>query len=114
MMLLFVTLGIVAVIVQFVFPPGVAARGWKLWGMTYGQWCSLQFGLLCVMSIAVLVHVMLHWKWVCGVVSRQVIGRTELPDEGVQTILGVGMLIVLLNIAGVVIAIANFTVQSPR
>ncbi|MFK7820265.1 MAG: DUF4405 domain-containing protein [Planctomycetaceae bacterium] len=113
MLVLFVALGIVAVIVQFVFPPGIAARGWTLWGLSYGSWCSLQFGLLCVMALAVLIHVMLHWTWICGVVSRQLMGRTQLPDNGVQTILGVGLLIVLLNVAGVVVAIARFMINAP-
>ena len=113
LLLLFVALGTVAVIVQFVFPPGIAARGWTLWGMSYGQWCSVQFALLCVMSLAVLVHVMLHWSWVCGVISRQLLSRRHLPDDGVRTILGVALLITLLNVVGIVIAIANFTIQAP-
>lgn len=114
MMFLFVAIGIVAVIVQFVFPPGVAARGWSLWGLNYGQWCSVQFSLLCVFALCVLVHVMLHWTWVCGVVSRQLMSRTRLPDDGVRTIVGVGLLILLLNVAGVVVALANFAIQAPK
>ncbi|MCA9065831.1 MAG: DUF4405 domain-containing protein, partial [Planctomycetaceae bacterium] len=47
MLLNLVALGVAGVIVYFVFPPGIAAKGWLLWGMTYGQWCSIQFGLLC-------------------------------------------------------------------
>ena len=34
LLVLFVALGATAVIVQFIFPPGVAAKGWLLWGMT--------------------------------------------------------------------------------
>jgi hypothetical protein len=113
MLVLFVALGIIAVIVQFVFPPGVAARGWTLWGMSYGQWCSVQFTLLCMMAFAVLVHVMLHWPWVCGVVWRQLLGRSRLPNDGVRTIVGVGVLIVLLNVAGIFVAIASFMITAP-
>lgn len=113
MLVLFVALGIVAVIVHFVFPPGVAARGWTLWGMTYGQWCSVQFIMLCAMALAVLVHVMLHWPWICGVIWRQLLGRSRLPDDGVRTLVGVGLLIVLLNVAGIAVAIAKFTIATP-
>ena len=76
LMLVFVALSITAVIVQFVFPPGVAAKGWLLWGMNYGQWCGLQFTGLCILGFGVVVHVMLHWAWVCGVVVRKMMGST--------------------------------------
>ncbi len=113
LMLTFVALSITAVIVQFVFPPGVAAKGWLLWGMNYGQWCSLQFGVLCVLGLGVIVHVMLHWAWVCGVVVRKLLHRKELPDDGIQTVYGVGLLIALLLTAATVIGFAMLTIQMP-
>ncbi|HQZ69615.1 MAG TPA: hypothetical protein PLY87_31235, partial [Planctomycetaceae bacterium] len=113
LMLAFVTLAIIAVIVQFVFPPGVAAKGWLLWGMNYGQWCSLQFAVLCILGFGVLVHVMLHWTWVCGVVVRKVLRRRDLPDDGIRTIYGVGLLITLLLAAATVIGIAMLTIEMP-
>ena len=114
LMLTFVALSVTAVIVQFVFPPGVAAKGWMLWGMNYGQWCSLQFAMLCVLGFGVVVHVMLHWTWVCGVVVRKLLHRTELPDDGIQTVYGVGLLITLLMAAATVIGFAMLTIQMPR
>ena len=113
LMLTFVALSITAVIVQFVFPPGVAAKGWLLWGMNYGQWCSLQFGMLCVLGFGVVVHVMLHWAWVCGVVVRKLLHRKELPDDGIQTVYGVGLLITLLLTAATVIGFAMLSIQMP-
>ncbi len=113
LMLAFVALSIIAVIVQFVFPPGVAAKGWLLWGMNYGQWCSLQFAVLCILGFGVVVHVMLHWTWVCGVVVRKLLRRRDLPDDGIRTIYGVGLLITLLLAAATVIGIAMLTIQMP-
>jgi len=113
LMLTFVALSITAVIVQFVFPPGVAAKGWLLWGMNYGQWCSLQFAMLCVLGFGVVIHVMLHWTWVCGVVVRKLLHRKELPDDGIQTVYGVGLLITLLMAAATVIGFAMLTIQMP-
>jgi hypothetical protein len=113
LMLAFVTLAIVAVIVQFVFPPGVAAKGWLLWGMNYGQWCSLQFAVLCILGFGVLVHVMLHWTWVCGVVVRKVLRLKEMPDDGIRTVYGVGLLIALLLSAATVVGVAMLTIQMP-
>jgi hypothetical protein len=113
LMLTFVVLSITAVIVQFVFPPGVAARGWLLWRMNYSQWCGLQFTMLCVLGFGVVVHVMLHWTWVCGVVVRKLLHRKELPDDGIQTVYGVGLLIALLLTAATVIGFAMLTIQMP-
>ncbi len=113
LMVAFVTLSIIAVIVQFVFPPGVAAKGWLLWGMNYGQWCSLQFSTLAVLGFGVIVHVMLHWTWVCGVIARKLMRRRELPDDGIRTVYGVGLLIALLLTGATLIGFAMLTIQMP-
>lgn len=113
LMLAFVALSITAVIVQFVFPPGVTAKGWLLWGMDFGQWSSIQFAALAVLGFGVVVHVMLHWQWVCGVVVRKLLHRKELPDDGIRTIYGVGLLIGLLLTGATIVGIAMLTIQMP-
>ena len=109
----FVLLSITAVIVQFVFPPGIAARGVSLWGMSYGQWCSLQFALIATLGLGVLVHVMLHWSWVCGVLARRILGQSSLPDDGIRTIYGVGLLIGLLLSGAVAVGLAQWMIVLP-
>ncbi len=109
----FVALSIVAVIVQFVFPPGVGAKGWMLWGMNYGQWCSIQFGLLAFLGIGVILHVMLHWTWVCSVVARRIFKTKEMPDDGIRTVYGVGFLIVLLLTGAICVGVAMMTIRMP-
>ncbi|MFO0866192.1 MAG: DUF4405 domain-containing protein [Gemmataceae bacterium] len=32
-----------SVMLQVIFPPGTAASGWRLWGMSYDQWRNVQF-----------------------------------------------------------------------
>jgi hypothetical protein len=102
-----------AVIVQFVFPPGVAAKGWTLWSMNFGQWCSVQFFFLSVLAFGILVHVMLHWSWVCGVIARKLFHQRELPDDGIRTVYGVGLLIVLLLSGATVVGIAMMSIKMP-
>lgn len=109
----FVKLCLTSVILQFVFPPGVAARGAMLWGMSYGQWCSLQFGLLAVLGFGVLIHVMLHWTWVCSVLSKRVLKQSEVPDNGIRTLYGVGLLIGLLLLGAVSIGVAQWMIVLP-
>ena len=111
---MFVALSITAVIVQFVFPPGVAARGAALWGMNYGQWCGLQFAVLAIFGLGVLLHVMLHWTWICSVVTKRVLGNSELPDDGIRTIYGVGLLICLLLIGAVCVGLAQWSIVLPE
>jgi len=104
----------VGLVVEFVFPPGTNAAGWTLWGLSYNAWSRLQFGLVSVLTLGVLVHVMLHWTWVCGVVVSKLLRRKRqpAPDDGIRTLYGVATLIVLLTVIGVVVAAANLAVQS--
>lgn len=111
--LTFVVLSIVAVIVQFVFPPGVAARGASLWGMSYGQWCSVQFMLIAGLGLGILLHVMLHWTWVCSVLSKRVLNQSEVPDDGIRTVYGVGLLIALLLTGAICIGLAQWSIVLP-
>ena len=39
-----------AVIVRFVFPPRIRARGWYLWGLNYDQWATVQFAILAILA----------------------------------------------------------------
>ena len=109
----FVLLCVTATIVQFVFPPGVAARGVSLWGLCYGQWCSLQFGLIVTLGIGVLVHVMLHWPWVCSVLTKRILGQSKVPDDGIRTVYGVGILISLLLVGAITIGLAQWMIVMP-
>ncbi|QDU26200.1 hypothetical protein ETAA8_12750 [Anatilimnocola aggregata] len=102
-----------AVIVRFVFPPGPDAAGWYLWGYNYQQWSTFQFGVIATLALGILVHLMLHWSWVCGILVTQFTrNKRAKMDEGTQTIVGVGLLIVLLNVVGGAIAIAALTIRS--
>ena len=113
LLLIFALHSVSAVIVQFVFPPGVAAKGWTLWSMNFGQWCSVQFFFLSVLAFGIVVHVMLHWSWVCGVIARKLLHQRELPDDGIRTVYGVGLLIVLLLSGATVVGIAMMSIKMP-
>lgn len=104
--------GWVTAMLQVVFPAPTSADGWVLWGLSFDQWRDAQFFSLCLFAGLVLVHVMLHWNWVCSVIATQVLRRNR-PDSGMQTIYGVAILIVLLNliVGGIIVAI--LTVKSP-
>jgi len=103
-----------SVIVRFVFPPGTDARGWLLWRLSYDQWAMVQFAILCFLTFCILIHVMLHWSWVCGVIATRLTRDKKAKlDEGTQTIYGVGFLILILNLLGLAIAVAALTIKAP-
>jgi hypothetical protein len=105
-------------IVHVVFPPGPNAAEWTLWGWGYAQWSDFSFGLLCALALGIVIHVMLHWPWVCGVVTSQIIPRKDgqkarKMTDGVRTLYGVSLLIVVLHVIGVGVAAAWIAIQAP-
>ena len=112
-LVILVLLGWVSATLQLIFPAPTTAAGWTLWGLNYDQWRDVQFGILCLFAFGILVHVMLHWNWVCSVIATQIVRSKERPDEGTQTIYGVLTLIVLLHVIGIGVIIALFCVHRP-
>ncbi len=107
-----------SVVIRFVFPVATKSEGWTLWGLDYLAWTDIQLGTLCVMLASVILHVMLHWSWICGVIenwNKKRRGSTAVgkADTGNRTLWGVGALIVLLNVLGLAIAIAALSIQEP-
>jgi hypothetical protein len=98
---------------QFIFPAPTLAGGWTLFGLTYDQCRDIQFATLCTFSFGILIHLMLHWNWICSVIATQILTDSERPDEGMQTIYGVATLIVMLHLVGAGIIVALFFVHRP-
>jgi len=104
----------VSAMLQFVFPPPTLAEGWKLWGLSFDQWRDVQFASLCVCALLAIEHLVLHWNWVCTVLATRVLRIKARPDEGVQTIYGVGTFIVILTVLMGGIVAAVLTVEHPH
>ncbi len=118
LLVVFLGLSWVSLITRFVFPPASQSVGWTLWGRDLEWWNSLRFGTLCLFAAGILLHVMLHWSWVCGVIAnwrrkRSGAAAKGKADTGIQTLYGVGLLIAILNVLGLGIAVAVLTVQEP-
>ena len=113
----FSTLIWISVVVQFVFPPAEAASGYTLWGRSLSQFMDLQFGVLAFFFVGIVLHLMLHWSWICGVLGSRLLrargGKKRTMKDGQRTIFGVGLMIVLLNIMGLGIAIAALSLRAP-
>jgi hypothetical protein len=115
LLLIAVSLLFTSVVLRFVFPAPAAAAGWRLWGHGYDAWANLQFVLMAIISLAILLHLMMHWSWVCGVVLTKLLRRSarhEKVDNPSQTLWGVAMLIIVINVLGALVGLAYLTIQS--
>lgn len=116
LLIVFLVLVFVTVVVRFIFPSVEDADKWSLWSWTMTQWIDAQFVVLCLLSLGILLHLMLHWTWICGVLTQRILprkGKKQNWDDGMRTIFGVGLMIVILNILGGLIAIAALTIRHP-
>jgi hypothetical protein len=61
-------------LIRFVLPPGSTGRhggrALTLWGMDRHDWGALHFWLAVALLGLLLLHVALHWSWVCGLWQR--------------------------------------------
>lgn len=117
LMLTFVLLIGVTAIIRFIFPPAALSAGWVLWGGTLDGWLNAQFFIIAAFMFGVVLHIMLHWNWICGVVANWYSkrkGRVERMDDGSKTIWGVGFLILVFNILGILLAIAALAIHRPE
>lgn len=103
-------------LIEFVFPAGTQAGGWRVWGWSYDQWSRLRAIFLAFFTLMTLVHLILQWSWVCNFITSRIHRgaerKTKLPD-GIKTIYGVALLITVLGGIGVMLAVASVMVQSP-
>jgi predicted nucleic acid-binding Zn ribbon protein len=55
----------------------------------------------------------LHWNWVCSVLAAQILKSRQRTDESMQTIYGVGVLIVILHVILIGVIVAKYGVVKP-
>ena len=72
-LLVLLALAATGLLLKYVLPPGSrGGRGLRLWDMTRHEWGDIHFWLSIVLAVLVIVHLALHWTWVCAVVARWV------------------------------------------
>jgi hypothetical protein len=112
LMILFLVQSWLLAIVALVFPR--SSHGWTLWGANAGDWLDALFMTSCAFAVGIVLHVMLHWSWVCGTISTKLLGRKAGKDDGTQTLIGVGFLILLLHILGAAVLAAKVGLIRPH
>jgi|GEM_PF-1826299 len=112
--LLFLSVLSTASIVHFVFPAPSLADCWSLWAMNLDTWSRIEIVAICVFAVAVIVHLILHWTWVCGFITTRISrykGWKITVSASAKTLYGVSVLILALTALAVIYAAASFAVK---
>ena len=100
--------------IRFVLPPGTGGRhdghGLQLWGMGRHDWGDVHFWTSIVVIALLLIHVVLHWSWVCTTLGG-LCGVEGAARSGKRNVYGVGCLAILIFLFGGFIWYANSVVQ---
>ncbi len=92
-------------VIRFVLPPGTGGRhgggGLLLWSLGRHDWGDVHFWASVALGVLLVVHVALHWSWVCTMV-QQVLRGTAVCQPGVRkrNAYGVGFLVVIVLVFG--------------
>jgi len=95
-------------IIRFILPPGTGGGhgegGLLLWGLGRHDWGDVHFWTSMVLVALLVVHVALHWSWVCMMMQRLLGGAEGIqPAAGRCNACGVGFAV------AVVLAFGAFT-----
>lgn len=97
LLILFLVQAWMFAVLHVVFPRGAGAD-WNVWGATPLDWSESLFSTFCAFSVGIVMHVMFHWAWICGVVATRLLNRKPGKDDGSHTLWGVGIIVILLHL----------------
>jgi hypothetical protein len=98
-------------IMKWPLPPGSGSRGLTLWGLGRHEWGDVHFWAAVALGTLLILHVALHWSWVCGTIRRLVKGPRQ-PRGALDNAYGVVFLLVLIGFFTTLTLVANASVTS--
>lgn len=95
-------------IMKFALPPGSGGAGLALWSLGRHDWGSIHFWCTVALGVLILLHLYLHWSWVCVLTNRLLHPSRKVtpPAKGTQRWAGVAALLVLVG------ALVGFTMAT--
>lgn len=79
-------------IIKYILPPGSGRRGHglMLWNLDRHGWGDVHFWLSIALLAILLVHVALHWSWVCNFVRHRIRPNKPLGKLSPRTTIALG------------------------
>src|SRR4051794_8385223 len=117
LLLAFLALLWTSIVLRGLFPAGPQAAEWRIFALDYDTWSKIQFGELVTMALLVLLHLIMHWTWVCGFVAArmsELVGRRLTTNESTRTAYGVSLLIAILCVLGFFLFLAQIGTHAPK
>jgi heme/copper-type cytochrome/quinol oxidase subunit 2 len=113
-LLAMVALAGTGLLLRFVLPPGSrGGHGLQLWNLTRHDWGDVHFWLSIVLGTLVVVHVALHWTWVCSLVARRVRSDGRRGGQGApkrRMLSGVAAVVAVTALLVVFVWVARFSI----
>ena len=99
-------------VLRYVLPPGSrGGRGLQLWGLTRHEWGDVHFWLVVALGGLIVVHVTLHWTWVCAVMGRWC--RVGQSSAARRFVYGVAFLAGIAALLGAIVWLASVNTIGP-
>jgi len=105
-------------VVRYTLPAGSGGHGGSgglvLWGLNRHGWGDVHFWLAVALGGLMVLHVALHWRWVCATV-RHVLGRSNQkgPARPLRlNLYGAGFLAVVVLLIGGFLLLAGANVRT--
>jgi hypothetical protein len=100
-------------ILAFVLPPGSGQA--TLWGVRRHDWGDVHFWLSVGLVALMVVHLALHWAWVCATTSKLLgIGHVDGRAARRRLVSGVVVLVLLASSSAALVFGGRTMVESPR
>jgi hypothetical protein len=97
-------------LVRFVLPPGTGGR-LNVWGWGRHDWGDLHFWLAASLGALLVLHVALHWTWVCGTAHRMLMRGTGRTDRWQRNLSGAVFLAAVVLLVGGFVWVAARNVE---
>jgi len=100
-------------LIYFILPAGSGKHGLAVWGMGRHDWGDIHFWLAVTCLALVVLHVALHWTWVCTMVLR-IVGDPGKSSASKRNIAGLLACIILVGLIGGSLWYANSIVETSQ
>ncbi len=107
----------IILLLNVIFPPATGADGYVVWGIGYDSWNQALLWTAGTFTFGILLHLILHWNWVCSFVRSRVaasLGRSFVPNPATNTLYGVSVLIGVFLVGGALLTLAELALTAPQ